>query len=186
MNSLHRVLCFATGVALFGTQSAFAQPTKPLNESDRVSSALLVTRIDANCAVVKAATRTVSPSEVVASATTKWKAVPASDDVTLEREKTHLAHARIWKQAGHYVWVHWTSYDTRGNKHVDQFCFRSDGTLARVRQATTVPALETALGREAYYNRDGSLIKKTIAFDTSDPGVVYKHVRDLPFYPALR
>jgi hypothetical protein len=104
-------------------------------------------------------------------------------DVALRTHAT-VTRAQVWKQAGNYVWAHWTTEDAAGNMHVDQLCFRNDGTLARVRQATTVPALDSAAVRQAYYNRDGSVIRKSAAFVVDDPAIV-KRVRDLPFYNAL-
>ena len=71
-----------------------------------------------------------------------------------------------------------------GNEHAAQLCFRNDGSLSRVRQATTVAALDGVAVREAYYNTNGALIQKSAAFAVDDPAI-YKRVRDLPFFKQL-
>ena len=63
-------------------------------------------------------------------------------------------------------------------------CFRPDGTLARVRQATTVPALDAASANAAYFNTDGSIIKKVGVIEMNDP-VIQKKITSEPFYKVL-
>ncbi len=63
-------------------------------------------------------------------------------------------------------------------------CFRNDSTVARIKQAATVPSLDAAGASVAYYNTDGSLIQKTTTFEVNDP-LIAKRVKDLPYFKLL-
>jgi hypothetical protein len=77
------------------------------------------------------------------------------------------------------------SFNAVGDQRATQLCFRqSDGTLERVRQATTVPALDAASAQAAYFSSDGKLIQKMSLFEINDPAMA-KNVTDLPFYSVL-
>jgi hypothetical protein len=155
--------------------------------SQMVSPSLLVTRIDTDCAVFRSAIRSEAPIEV-ALHKQSWKVVKvqtASDDTALAgREKQSVVVAKVWHQAGHYVWAHWVAMNSSGVQRADQFCYRPDGTLARARQATTVAGLDAVTTREAYFRSDGSLIKKSSTFALNDRAL-YKNVRNLPFFSIL-
>jgi hypothetical protein len=173
------------GLTLAAPLPAGAQATtKPLTPSQMVSPKLLVTRIDTNCAVFKSAIKTQKPTDVIALKTSLWRL--ASDSDVVAAKKTHSAYtlAEVWKQAGNYNWIHSYTAGSGGAHHATQLCFRNDGTLARVKQATTVPALDASSARSAYYNTDGSLIQKTAMFEIGDPAIA-KRVKDLPYFKLL-
>jgi hypothetical protein len=155
--------------------------------SQMVSPSLLVTRIDTDCLVFRNAVRSETPIEV-ALHKESWKVVKvqtASDDVALVgKDKQSVVLAKVWRQAGHYVWAHWVARNSSGVATADQFCYRPDGTLARARQATTVAGLDAVTTREAYFRSDGSLIKKSSTFAMNDKAL-YKNVRNLPFFSIL-
>lgn len=161
---------------------AFAQPT--LAPSQSVDPKILVARIDTNCLVFKNAIASETPADVVRRGTTVWKLTSEGDVATLEKADSAVTYAKVWKQSGNYVWAHIVTHDAKGNARATQLCFRTDGTLARVRQATTVAALEATSARQAYYNADGSLIRKSAEFSVDDPAI-YKAVRNLPFFKIL-
>jgi len=181
--TLARIL-LPVGVAasLAFTVPALAQ--KPLTPSQMVDPKILVARIDANCAVFRKAVETEAPSEVVRRGSSTWKVTSGPAAASAERVTHNVTYAKIWKQSGNYVWAHWVSHDSSGDQHSTQLCFRSDGTLARARQATTVPSLDAASASQAYYNTDGSLIRKSALFVLDDPAIV-KRVANLPFFKLL-
>ena len=91
----------------------------------------------------------------------------------------------MYKQGASYAWVHAHSVDKHSKQHATQLCFRqSDGTLERVRQATTIPNLSEASAEQAYYSSDGKLIQKTRLFEENDP-MIAKTIKSLPFYAVL-
>jgi hypothetical protein len=172
--------------ALFSTTllAQAAQPTaKPLPPSEMVSPKLLKTRIDTNCSVVKSAIKSEKPKDVVLKDST-WQVVTDQNIAVVERKHLSVTQAEVWKHAGNLVWVHWVTVDSKGNEHATQLCFRNDGSLSRARQATTVPALEGAVARQAYYYSNGTLIDKTSLYSVDDPAI-YKRVRDLPFFKMV-
>lgn len=148
-----------------------------------VSPKLLKQRIDTNCYVVHSATKSEKPKDVVLKDST-WQVTTDQDLTVVEHKHLSVTQAEVWKHAGNLVWVHWVTVDAKGNEHATQLCFRNDGSLARARQATTVPSLEGAVSREAYYHSNGTLIDKTSLFSVDDPAI-YKRVRDLPFFKMV-
>ena len=182
MSARSLLSCVGAGLVLGVALPALAQkPT--LAPSQMVSPGLLVTRIDTNCAVVRHAITTESAVEVVQRGST-WRVASVSDATVAERTHASVTYAKVWKQAGHYVWAQWITRDAQGNQHADQFCYRPDGSLARARHATTVPALDAVSVKVAYFNTDGSLIRKSATYVVDDPAV-YKRVKDLPFFTTL-
>jgi len=186
MISWRAFTCTLGGLALVASLPVAAQmTTKPLTPSQMVSPDLLVKRIDANCAVFHQATLSQAPTEVANINSTSWALVKtASDASKVENMHAAVTYAKVWKQAGNLVWAHWVTAAKSGATHAVQLCFRSDGTLARVRQAGTIPALEAAGSRVGYYNTDGSLIFRDAAYAIDDPMAV-KKVKSLPFYSIV-
>lgn len=182
-NALVRLLALVPLASLALAGVARGQMTKPLTPSQKVAPSILVARIDTDCAVFKSAIKTEKPTRVVSVRTSAWTL--ASDADYTSAEKLHAyTLAEVWKHAGNYVWARSHTLASGGVKHATQLCFRSDGTLARVRQATTVPALDAASARLAYYNTDGSLIRKSALFEVGDPAIA-KHVENLPYFKLL-
>jgi hypothetical protein len=165
------------------TIPAVAQNTKPLTPSQEVSPSILVTRIDANCRIANGARSYVKPVQVALRAS-DWKVVSAADYTAADRTHSATILADVWKRNGKYVWVHSHTWTSSGSQRATQLCFRNDGTLARARQAVTVPGLDAANARSAYFNTDGSLIQKTTAFEVNDPALA-KKITDEPFYNQL-
>jgi hypothetical protein len=174
------------GLALAATVPATAQmpTTKPLTPSQMVSPKLLVQRIDTNCAVFHSAVKTVKPTDVIALKSSDWKVMDHAAALTAEKTHTTYTLAEVWKQAGNYQWVHGYTVGSGGGHHAVQMCFRNDGTVARIKQAATVPSLDAAGASVAYYNTDGSLIQKTTTFEVNDP-LIAKRVKDLPYFKLL-
>lgn len=176
-------LCIGT-VALLVPAVASAAGTSTLPPSQQVSPAILVARIDTNCAVFADAIKTQKPTAVAEVKSSRWVAASDADATALTKTGSSTTFATVWKQAGNYVWVHWVTTDAKGDKRADQLCFRPDGTLARVRQATTIAALDAVGAQAAYFNTDGSVIKRVGAFVSDDPAI-YHTVRQLPFFKIL-
>jgi hypothetical protein len=124
-----------------------------------------------------------SPAAVVVQATSNWKVSSDADATVAERQNAARSIARLWKQAGNYVWLHEVARNANGDKHATQLCFRNDGTLARARVGSTFAESDLAAGQQAYFNTDGSLIG-TVAIATDDPLIV-KRVQQLPFFSML-
>jgi hypothetical protein len=179
-----RALALAAGVAAASAVPAAAQTTKPLTPSQMVSPDILVKRIDLNCQVFHSGIQTVAPTEVAAVRNASWAVVDTAHKQQVESLKDHVWIVQVWKQAGNLNWVHSARFDASGTRHATQLCFRNDGTLARVRQASTIPALDAASARQAYYNTDGSLIRASSLFEVNDPAIK-KRVRALPYYNLI-
>jgi hypothetical protein len=182
-NALVRLLGLVPLASLALTGVASGQETKPLTPSQKVAPGILVARIDTDCAVFKNAIKTEKPTRAVSVRTSAWTLASDSDYAAAAKMRTYTL-AEVWKHAGNYVWARSHTLASGGVKHATQLCFRNDGTLARVRQATTVPALDAASARLAYYNTDGSLIRKSALFEMGDPAIA-KHVENLPYFKLL-
>jgi hypothetical protein len=144
---------------------------KPLTPSQLVPPEILVSRIDANCAVFRDAIRTERPTEVAAVGAGTFTALDAGRRQQIAAMTDHVWVMQVWRQAGNLNWVRSVRLDAVGGGHVTQLCFRNDGTLARVRQAATVPALDTAAAQQAYFRTDGSMIRATALFERTDPAI---------------
>jgi hypothetical protein len=174
-----------TGLALAATVPALSQmTTKPLTPSQMQPASVLVPRIDANCAVFRSAITSTKPTEVASVHGSTWKVVQGAEATSVEHTHSSVTYAQAWKQAGNFNWIRWATFTSTGVEHATQLCFRADGTLARARQATTLPALDTVSAKQAYFNTDGSVIKVDALFVQNDP-TLYKKVRALPFYALL-
>jgi len=178
------VMLSLMGLALTAAVPVTAQTAKPLPPSQMVSPKLLVTRIDTNCAVFKSAIKTQKPTDVIALHSTDWRLASHSELVAAENGKSAYTLAEVWKQAGNYQWVHAMTVTAGGGRHATQLCFRNDGSLSRAKQARTMPSLDSAADRGAYYNTDGSLIEKTATFEVNDPAIA-KRIKELPYFKIL-
>ncbi|HTJ25218.1 MAG TPA: hypothetical protein VMA36_03545 [Candidatus Limnocylindria bacterium] len=178
-----RAVALAIGIAGLAAPAA-AQTTKPLTPSQMVSPDILVKRIDLNCQVFHNAIQTVQPTEVAAIQAASWTVVDAAHKQQVESMKDHVWIVQVWKQAGNLNWVHSARLDARGARHATQLCFRNDGTLARARQATTIPGLDAASARQAYFNTDGSVIRASSLFEVNDPAIG-KRVDALPYFKLV-
>jgi hypothetical protein len=175
--------CLAAAAG-FAVSAAPGLAQQTLAPAQMVSPKILVARIDTNCAVFRNAIASVPATDVVRRSTSIWKLTSDGDLAVAEKTGGTVSYAKVWKQDGKYVWAHVVTHAAGGNARATQLCFRSDGTLARVRQATTVAGLDAVSARQAYYNVDGSLIRKSTAFVVDDPAI-YKAVRSLPFFKIL-
>jgi hypothetical protein len=175
------------GFAFATTVPAPAQmTTKALTPSQMVSPSILVKRIDANCAVFQQTLTSTTPTEVASVKGSTWRVIDAAHKSSVEHTHSSITYAQAWKQAGNLQWVRWATFGSSGAERATQLCFRSDGTLARARQAGTLPSLDDAVAvRQAYFNTDGSVIKKDSLFVVNDP-TLYKRVRDLPFATLVK
>ncbi len=174
------------GFALATTVPAPAQmTTKPLTPSQMASPSILVARIDANCAVFKSVLTSSTPTEVASVKGSTWQIVDAAHKSSVEHTHSSITYAQAWKQAGNYQWIRWATFNTTGAERATQLCFRSDGSLARARQAGTLPDLDSVHARQAYFNTDGSIIQVDSLFVQNDP-TLYKKVRALPFAALLK
>src|SRR5271166_2271357 len=138
--------------------------TKPLTPSQMVSPSILVQRIDANCAVFKSALVNTTPTEVASIHGSTWQVIDAAHKTSVENTHKSVTYAQAWKQAGNLQWVRWATFGSSGAERATQLCFRNDGTLARARQAGTLPDLDSVRIRQAYFNTDGSVIKMDSLF----------------------
>jgi hypothetical protein len=179
-----RVAALAVASLVAGAGPAGAQMSGgSMSASQMASPKILVSRINVNCGVVRNAVKAEQPIHEVLHSS-RWKV--SSDGQVALAERTHagVTIADIWKVDGKYSWVHTRTYTSRGNLRTTQLCFRSDGTLARVRQAATIAALDGAAARQAYYNVNGSIIQQSALFEASDPAIV-KSVTGLPYFKDL-
>jgi hypothetical protein len=182
---LRKLVALAAGLVVTSTAAAFAQtvPTKPLTPSQEVSPQILVARIDVTCDTMVQQQKLIKPVHVVLKAS-NWTVVTDPGVIVADRTAASVTYADVWRQNGKYVWVHAHRFTQAGTQRATQLCFRTDGTLARVRQAETVPALDAAGATRAYYNTDGSIIVKVGAYEANDPALA-KAVRALPYYAEL-
>ncbi len=114
-----------------------------------------------------------------------WVDVSDADAAAVVQTNAKATFADVYKQGDNYAWVHAHSINAQGTQRATQLCFRqSDGTLERVRQAATIPALSEASAAQAYYSADGTVIQKTQLFEANDP-MIAKTIKELPFYASL-
>lgn len=148
------------------------------------TNALAVKQIDDECNAIQNAVMALKPT-YVAYQTGKWVVVPEGDAAVAMQTNAKATFANVYKQGDNYAWIHAHSVSAGGTQRATQLCFRqSDGTLARVRQAATIPDLNAASAEQAYYLSNGRLIQKTKLFEENDP-MIAKTIKDLPFYAVL-
>ena len=163
--------------------AAQVTPAKTLAPSQMVSPDILVNRINVNCGVTRNFIKTISPKHVVLTNST-WKLASDSDVTVAERTHASVMIADVWKQNNHYVWVHSHRIAQTGTQHATQLCFRPDGTLARIRQASSIPSLDAASAHIVYVNTDGSIIRSIGVVVMDDP-TIQKKITSEPFYSVL-
>lgn len=143
-----------------------------------------VKQIDTECNAIQDAVMALKPIHV-AYQSSHWIVLSDANYAVAQKTKSSITFADVYKQRSNYAWVHAHSFDSKGNQRATQLCFRqSNGTLERVRQATTVPQLAAASAKQAFYSSDGKIIQKTTLFEVNDPNIA-KSIKALPFYSVL-
>ncbi len=152
--------------------------------SQMMSSADAVKRIDTECGAIQNAVMALKPIHVSLRSGT-WYVLSDAQMTAAIQTKSAVTFADVWKQGANYAWVHSHRFNVNGVQRATQLCFRqSNGSLARVRQATTDRALFSESAQQAYYSRSGNLIQKTSLFAENDP-MIAKSIQALPFYSVL-
>jgi hypothetical protein len=146
------------------------------------SGASAVAQIDTECDAMLSAVSQTSPVSVILHGK-QW--VVLTDAQLHYLTGSLIPHyAAVYKQGARYVYVREVSVDKYGQQHALGLCFRNDGTLARARQAQTVPKLSSETAQRGYYAADGTLIQKTPGFNEKDPTIA-KNVKDLRYFSVL-
>ncbi|MGB6984402.1 MAG: hypothetical protein WBD74_00355 [Candidatus Aquilonibacter sp.] len=152
--------------------------------SQMMSSANAIKNIDTECGAIQNAVMALKPVHVTLRSGT-WDVLSDAQMTAAMQTKRSLTFADVWKQGANYAWVHTHRFNASGVQRATQLCFRqSNGSLARVRQATTDRALFSASAEQAYYSSSGKLIQKTSLFAENDP-MIAKSIQALPFYSVL-
>ncbi|HTZ56017.1 MAG TPA: hypothetical protein VMB20_13230 [Candidatus Acidoferrum sp.] len=171
-------------VAIFGIAVMFTSLATAAAPSQMMSDADAVKKIDADCGAIQNAVMALKPIHVTLRSGT-WYVLSDAQMAVALRTKESLTFADAWKQGSHYAWVHAHRFNVNGTQRATQLCFRqSNGTLERVRQANTDPALSEASAQQAYYTSSGRLIQKTSFFAENDP-MIAKSIQALPFFTVL-
>lgn len=167
------------GALLTGLAVVFSMPVRGAD-----APATTVAQIDAECLAIQNAVTALKPIHVLYANST-WKVVSDADAAVAERTRASLSLFDVWKQGKSYAWIRGHSFDSNGNERATQLCYRqADGSLERVKQATTMPDLDAASAQLAYYASDGTIIEKTKVFEVNDP-LIAKRIEALPFYAVL-
>lgn len=149
-----------------------------------MSDAAMVQSIDTECNAIQNAVMALKPVHA-ALVSGKWVVMNDGDYTAAVRTNASLTFADVYKQGKNYAWVHAHTVNQQGAQRATQLCFRqSDGSLARARQATTVPQLAAASAKQAFYAPNGKIIQKTSIFEANDP-MLAKAISALPFYAVL-
>src|SRR5262249_170611 len=131
--------------------------------------AAAIKQIDTECNAIQDAVMALKPIRV-ASQSGKWVVLSDADAAAAIQTADNLTYGDVYKQGNSYAWVHAHSVNAQGTQRATQLCYRqSDGTLERVRQATTIPDLSSASAEQAYYSSDGKVIQMTKLFEVNDP-----------------
>ena len=179
---MHRLLTrILTTMVLLATVLCAPTQTKAQGAAADMSA---VKAIDNDCLAIQNAIMALHPS-TSRSCRASGTCSPTQTSPSHNKRRPALPSRNIWKTDTGYAWVHAHSFDAQGNQRATQLCFRQkDGTLERARQASTVPDLDSASAKAAYYNSDGTVVFSVAAFDTNDP-MVTKTIQSLPFYSQL-
>jgi hypothetical protein len=141
-----------------------------------------VAQIDTECDAVLSAVSQTSPVSVILNGK-KWQVL--TDSQLHYLTGSLIPHyAAVYKQGGRYVYAREVSVDKYGDQHALGMCFRNDGTLARARQAQTIPKLSSESAQRGYYAPDGTLIQKTPGFNEKDPTIA-KNLTALRYFSVL-
>jgi hypothetical protein len=178
----HISICAVAAFLFVGTTPARAA-TAPL-----VPTGILMARIDTDCAVYKSVTKD-KPAALLAafSAGTgpQWKVYNEAGFTQLVRSpgKQLVGTARVWKHNGKVFWVevHSTNVYT-DTKHKASYCYRLNGTLARVRRGTVWE--DATRVRSVYLDDKGNIIGGTLMANAGDV-TLYKTVETLPFHALI-
>jgi ligand-binding SRPBCC domain-containing protein len=150
----------------------------------QTSDADAVKAIETECNAIQDAVMALHPIRLALQSGT-WAVLSDADYAVAVQTKASIRFADVYKQGANFAWVHVHAFDSQGNQRATQLCFRqADGTLERVRQATTVPDLAAASAKQAYYSSDGKIIQQTALYEVNDPAVAQK-IAALPFYAVL-
>jgi hypothetical protein len=167
-------------IALFAAIAIAPLTGRPQN----AGAAAQVKAIDTDCSAIQNAIMALHPVHL-ALVQSKWQVLSDADYAVAQQTRASITLVDAWKAEKNYAWFHSHSFDAQGNQRATQLCFRqSDGTLERARQATTVPDLNGASAKVAYFASDGSVILAASAFDQNDPALT-KTIASLPFYSNL-
>jgi hypothetical protein len=143
-----------------------------------------IKQIDTECNAVQDAIMALHPVHL-AFVSNKWKVLTTSEYAIAEKTHESITFVDAWKQGSNYAWIHAHTFDASGNQRATQLCFRqSNGSLERVRQATTLSNLNAASAQVAYYSNNGKVIQKTSLFEVNDPAIA-KQISALPYYNVL-
>lgn len=182
-----RIFGAAIGIAVAassGAALAQSMTTSPMTQQQaNASPKTLIAQINVTCDTMVQQQKLIAPVHVVLKSSS-WNVVTDPGMIAADRTAANVVFADVWKQNGKYVWVHAHRFTQAGAQRATQLCFRTDGTLARVRQATAIPALDGAGASRAYYYTNGTLIQKSAAFEENDPALA-KVVKSLPYYAVL-
>jgi hypothetical protein len=152
--------------------------------SAQTADASAIKQIDMDCSAIQEAVMALKPTRV-AYQSGQWVVMSDADAAVAMQTNAKVTFADVYKQGKSYAWVHAHSVNESGTQRATQLCFRqADGSLERVRQATTIPDLSGASAQQAYYSSDGKLIQKTQLFEENDP-MIAKTIKSLPFYAVL-
>jgi hypothetical protein len=164
---------------------AFAQsvPTTPMTASEEVSPKILAAQIDVTCDTMVQQQKLITPVHLVLTSST-WAVVKDANLIAADRTSATATYVDVWKQNGKYVWVHAHRFTQAGSQRATQLCFRVDGTLARAKQAATIPSLDAAEAVRAYFYTNGKIAAKVGVFEENDPSIA-KAVTALPYYANL-
>jgi hypothetical protein len=149
-----------------------------------VSASVLINRIDLDCDTANGETKLRKPTKILRFGAAASDAGSNSGLHADEPADASAGVVEIWRRAGNYVWIRSQSTNSQGVEQATQLCFRNDGTLARIRQATSVPALDSDSAREAYIDEDGSLILATLGFRMMGEMTTLT-IEELPDHPIL-
>jgi hypothetical protein len=153
-------------------------------QSQANNAAVQQKQIDADCSAIQGAVMALRPVHFLLTSST-WNVVSDGEVAVADRTHAAVTIADVWMQKKQPAWVHAHSYDQQGNQRATQLCFRQkDGSLQRARQATTVPALDSASAEQGFFASDGTPIYASAAFEANDPTLA-KQVTALPFYKVL-
>jgi hypothetical protein len=188
MFSLNSKLAGLMAAAVFAasTGAAFAQTvhTSPMTQAQmNASPKIRMAQIDVSCDTMVQQQKLIKPVHLVLSSST-WKLVDDAGYAAAAKTAASVTLVDVWKQNGKYVWVHSHRFTAAGAQSATQLCFGTSGTLIRVKQAATIPALDAADAVRAYYDTNGSLVAKIGAYEANDPAIA-KSVKALPYYKNL-
>jgi hypothetical protein len=174
-------LAMSCALAIPATTLAASPSPAPMSPA---ATAAAVKGIETECNAIQSAIQALKPVHL-ALVRSNWRVLSDADYTVAQRTHASVTFVDAWKRGTGYAWIAAHRFDANGNQHATQLCFRqSDGTLERARQAVTVPALNAASARQAYFASNGTIIQKSALFEVNDPALA-KKIKALPFYNSL-